>query len=53
MVNITITTELGQRNEELLEKNKKLKKQLADEEEYFKLRIWNAVHNITERLVLL
>ena len=35
-------------NKELLEENEKLKKQLADKEDNFKLRIWNAVHNLTE-----
>ena len=47
MANVIIT-KLEQRNKELLEENKNLKKQLADKEENFKLRIWNAVHNITE-----
>ena len=47
MVNVIIITKLEQRNKELLEENEKLKKQLADKDN-FKLRIWNAVHNLTE-----
>ena len=47
MANVIIT-ELEQRNKGLIEENKKLKKQLADKEENFKLRIWNAVHGLTE-----
>ena len=45
MVNVIIT-ELEQRNKELLEE--KLKKQLADKEKNFKLRIWIAVYSLTE-----
>ena len=47
MANVIIT-KLEQRNKELLEENENLKKQLADKEENFKLRIWNAVHSLTE-----
>jgi hypothetical protein len=36
---VNIITELEQRNKELLEENEKLKKQLADKEDNFKLRI--------------
>ena len=52
MANVIIT-KLEQRNKELLEENKNLKKQLADKEENFKLRIWNAVHSVQNILVLL
>ena len=47
MTNVIITN-LEQNNKELLEENENLKKQLADKEENFKLRIWNAVHSLTE-----
>jgi len=39
MINVITITELERRNKELLEENKKVKKQVADKEENFKLRI--------------
>ena len=43
-----IITNLQERNKELSDKIADLEKQLTDKEENFKLRIWNAVHNLTE-----
>jgi cell division septum initiation protein DivIVA len=37
-----------ERNKQLLEENENLKKQLADKEQEFKLRILNAVNNVME-----
>ena len=45
---VNTINEFQERNKQLLEENENLKKQLADKEENFKLRIWNAVHNLTE-----
>ena len=43
-----ILKEQQEKNKNSLEEIKTLKKQLADKEENFKLRIWNAVHSLTE-----
>ena len=43
-----IITNLQERNKELSDKIADLEKQLTDKEENFKLRTWNAVHNLTE-----
>ena len=45
---VNIINEQQQANKNSLEEIKTLKKQLADKEENFKLRIWNAVHSLTE-----
>ena len=45
---VNIINELEQRNKNLLEENEVLKKQLVDKEESFKLKIYNAVHNVME-----
>ena len=42
-----IINELEESNKKLIEKNENLKKQLADKEQEFKLRILNAVNNVT------
>ena len=44
---VNIINELEQRNKNLLEENEVLKKQLVDKEN-FKLKIYNAVHNVKE-----
>ncbi|CAG8674035.1 1240_t:CDS:1, partial [Ambispora gerdemannii] len=45
---VNIINELEQRNKNLLEENEVLKKQLVDKEESFKLKIYNAIHNVME-----
>ena len=43
-----ILKEQQQANKELINEIETLKKQLAEKEENFKLKIWNAVHSLTE-----
>ena len=45
-----IITNLQERNKELSDKISNLEKQLTDKEENFKIRIWNAVHGLTENV---
>ena len=46
---VNIINELEQRNKNLLEENEVLKKQLVNKEESFKLKIYNAIHNVMKR----
>jgi cell division septum initiation protein DivIVA len=45
---VNTINEFQERNKQLLEENENLKKQLADKEQEFKLRILNAVNNVME-----
>jgi len=45
---VNIINKLEQRNKNLLEENEVLKKQLIDKEENFKLKVYNAIHNVME-----